>query len=202
MYGLHESSFWMFPLPFAGDLGVTCLVQGLATYLIVPSLVLLDVRGKRATGLSEPWPRPLEPESKAGSVVNTVGSWVLEDQGGQGVLLIPWDLLVAWRAGELKGLKAGSVAKRIGLRVAGQVIKGALWGAALFFLFWWVKKASMAYPCSQKADDACHIQPICLFRPPSVAILAPFYTHHPMTAPEPEVRILGCPPVLILVCPG
>lgn len=36
-------------------------------------------------------------------------------------------------------------------------------------------------------------------RPLSVAILAPLYTHHPMTAPIPEVRLrLGLPSCLLL----
>lgn len=157
MYGTSESSFWSFPLPVAGDNGVTCLVQGLATYLIVPSLVLVDVRGRRVTGLAEPWPRPLEAKAKERSVVNAVGSWVLEDQGGQGVLLIPWDLAVSWRAGELKGLDPRAVARRIGIRVASQVVKGVLWGAALFFCFWCdppLRRLPVLLPQARQADDA------------------------------------------------
>lgn len=137
MYGPGESSFWMFPLPFAGDLGVTCLVQGLATYLIVPSLVLLDVRSKRVSPLAEVWPRLMKVDDET-SVVRKVVNWVLVDHGEVGVLLIPWDLVVAWKRGDLKGLDGGTVAKRVGLRVLSQIVKGALWGAALFFLFWCV----------------------------------------------------------------
>lgn len=158
MYGPGESSFWKFPLPFAGDLGVTCLVQGLATYLIVPSLVLLDVRSKRVSPLAEVWPRPIKVDDEM-SAVSKVVNWVLVDHGEVGVLLIPLDLVIAWKRGDLKGLDGGTVAKRVGLRVLSQIVKGALWGAALFFLFWCVWRSKFPLRRRRPTADPRTIDP-------------------------------------------
>ncbi|CED85256.1 thiamine biosynthetic bifunctional enzyme [Phaffia rhodozyma] len=158
-----NTSFWLFPLPFAGDLGVTCLVQGLATYLIVPCLILPDVNASRVSKLPDgPWPRTAHlpalseawngPSGKVDwrSVPGGLLRFWAEGMDGMGVLLLPYGYWRARRDG--KEVSASAVLAKVGR----EIIKGVIWGAVLFFLFW----------------------------PISIAILAPIYSHKSMSAAD------------------
>lgn len=125
------------------DLGVTCLVQGLATYLIVPSLILPDIRNDRVLPLPDgPWPRTshLPKPSEAWRSPSGKINWKLvpraalrfwaEGSDGMGVLLLPYE---CWRA-KREGKRLS--AKVVLGQVAREVVKGLVWGAVLFFLFW------------------------------------------------------------------
>jgi hypothetical protein len=125
-----------FPRPFLlSDLGVTCLVQGLATFLIVPTLSLPDLRSRRISPLpSGPYPRVSHlPDPRS-----LLEVWSSGDKKGLGF----WSkmLLRYWAEGtEAMGLfqirGRGGVKGWLG-RLVWSVGQGVLWGAVLFFLFW------------------------------------------------------------------
>lgn len=173
-----NTSFWLFPLPFAGgssivptprfhslpspqpsktsahsfpftsflsDLGVTCLVQGLATFLIVPTLILPDLANARTSPLPlGPWPRvshlpdprslfdsssdQITKKKKAGSTFGYYSKMLLRfwAEGTENMGLF-------WGVGR-EGMRGG--VRGWFERLAWSVLQGAAWGAVLFFLFW------------------------------------------------------------------
>jgi len=130
---------------FLSDLGVTCLVQGLATFLIVPTLILPDLANARTSPLPlGPWPRVSHLPDPRSLFDASSDEITKKKKAGSSFGYYSKMLLRFWAEGtENMGLfwGVGREGMRGGVRgwierLAWSVLQGAAWGAVLFFLFW------------------------------------------------------------------